>query len=113
MARGKNKTAAEQQALYRDDLVRALMAARRLRDREVAAKMGIKQATFSRLKLAKVKDITLSTLYRLASALEVDPRDLLRQPDFTFRRANHAGEIEQFIAEVKTNKKDAKNKEGE
>lgn len=56
--------------------VRAEVARRRIRQREVAAALGVTQATVS-LKLSGRRPLTLNDLERLAVLLDVSPRDLL------------------------------------
>ncbi|WP_299139500.1 helix-turn-helix transcriptional regulator [uncultured Tateyamaria sp.] len=54
-----------------------MMARRKIRGRDLAARIGITEQNLSLLKSGKVKGVRFETLARLCDALECQPGDLL------------------------------------
>ncbi|WP_369412787.1 helix-turn-helix domain-containing protein [Neoroseomonas alba] len=54
-----------------------MMARRKIRGRDLAARIGITEQNLSLLKSGKVKGVRFDTLDRLCAALECQPGDLL------------------------------------
>lgn len=54
-----------------------MMARRKIRGRDLAARIGITEQNLSLLKSGKVKGVRFETLARLCAALECQPGDLL------------------------------------
>lgn len=74
---------------FRADLVRHIMSTRGWTDHEMARRLSTSQAQFSKIKNHKL-DFRLSTLERLASALEVEVWGLLH-PDSEYVRTGDGG----------------------
>ncbi|KIT17962.1 helix-turn-helix domain-containing protein [Jannaschia aquimarina] len=55
-----------------------MMARRKMRGRDLAARVGITEANLSLLKSGKVKGVRFSTLEAICEALDCQPGDLLR-----------------------------------
>lgn len=66
------------QVVVRLDVV---MAQRKMRGRELAARVGITEQNLSLLKSGKVKGIRFETLSKLCEALDCQPGDLLEVVD--------------------------------
>jgi putative transcriptional regulator len=61
-----------------------MLAKRKLRSKELAARIGITEANLSLLKSGKVKGVRFETLAALCQALGCQPADLLSfEPDIT------------------------------
>ena len=59
-----------------------MLARRKMRSKELAAKVGITEQNLSLLKSGKVKGIRFDTLSRICEALECQPGDILAwEPD--------------------------------
>nr|WP_209442300.1 MULTISPECIES: helix-turn-helix transcriptional regulator [Neoroseomonas] len=54
-----------------------MMARRKMRGRDLAARIGITEQNLSLLKSGKVKGVRFETLERLCAALDCQPGDLL------------------------------------
>ena len=54
-----------------------MMARRKMRGRDLAARVGITEQNLSLLKSGKVKGVRFETLERLCAALDCQPGDLL------------------------------------
>lgn len=54
-----------------------MLARRKMRSKELAAKVGITEQNLSLLKSGKVKGVRFSTLARICAELECQPGDLL------------------------------------
>lgn len=54
-----------------------MLARRKMRSRELAAKVGISEVNLSLLKTGRVKGIRFETLNRICEALDCQPGDLL------------------------------------
>ncbi len=54
-----------------------MMARRKIRGRDLAARIGITEQNLSLLKSGKVKGVRFETLERLCAALDCQPGDLL------------------------------------
>jgi len=54
-----------------------MLAKRKMRSRELAAKVGITEQNISLLKSGKVKGIRFDTLARICKALDCQPGDIL------------------------------------
>lgn len=54
-----------------------MLARRKMRSKELAAKVGITEQNLSLLKSGKVKGVRFSTLARICAELECQPADLL------------------------------------
>lgn len=54
-----------------------MLARRKMRSRELAARVGITEANLSLLKSGKVKGMRFETLERICCALDCQPGDLL------------------------------------
>jgi len=54
-----------------------MLARRKMRSRELAARVGITEANLSLLKSGKVKGVRFETLERICEALDCQPGDLL------------------------------------
>jgi putative transcriptional regulator len=54
-----------------------MLARRKMRSRELAAKVGISEVNLSLLKTGRVKGIRFETLDRICEALDCQPGDLL------------------------------------
>lgn len=54
-----------------------MLARRKLRSKELAAKVGISEQNLSLLKSGKVRGVRFSTLARICAALDCQPGDLL------------------------------------
>lgn len=54
-----------------------MLAQRKMRSRELAARIGISEVNLSLLKTGRVKGIRFETLEKLCSVLECQPGDLL------------------------------------
>lgn len=54
-----------------------MMAKRKIRGRDLAARIGITEQNLSLLKSGKVKGVRFETLARLCAALDCQPGDLL------------------------------------
>lgn len=54
-----------------------IMARRKMRGRDLAARIGITEQNLSLLKSGKVKGVRFETLERLCAALDCQPGDLL------------------------------------
>lgn len=55
-----------------------MLARRKMRSKELAARVGISEVNLSLLKSGKVKGVRFETLARICAALECQPGDLLR-----------------------------------
>jgi transcriptional regulator with XRE-family HTH domain len=64
-----------EQTAYRDDKIRAVMAAKRLTNDEVAEKTGLTRQTIGQIREGKV-DAKTSTLALIATALEIELSEL-------------------------------------
>jgi putative transcriptional regulator len=61
-----------------------MLAKRKMRSKELAARIGITEANLSLLKSGKVRGVRFETLAALCQALDCQPADLLSfQPDVT------------------------------
>ena len=59
-----------------------MLAKRKMRSKELAARIGFTEANISLLKSGKVKGVRFETLEKLCAALECQPGDLLEyKPD--------------------------------
>lgn len=56
----------------------AILAARKLKAKQVAATIGVSETHLSLFRSGKVKGVRFSTLAKLCAALECQPGDLLR-----------------------------------
>jgi len=54
-----------------------MLAQRKMRSRELAARIGISEVNLSLLKTGRVKGVRFETLEKLCSVLECQPGDLL------------------------------------
>ena len=61
-----------------DVRLNVLMAERKMRLNELAAKVGVSEVNLSKLKNDKAKAVRFSTLNALCQALDCQPGDLLR-----------------------------------
>lgn len=65
-----------------------MLAKRKMRSKELAARIGITEANLSLLKSGKVKGVRFETLAALCQALGCQPADLLSfEPDITAEEA--------------------------
>lgn len=67
--------------LYRDDLIRGAQAAKNYTLKDLAKKTGITSGTLSLIRQGKAKDVKVSTLLSICSALDLTMIDI-----FTARR---------------------------
>lgn len=58
-----------------------MLALRKMKSRELAARIGITEANLSLLKSGKVKGIRFETLAKICAVLECQPGDLLEAVD--------------------------------